>query len=639
MLSQQLAGEGLFVEQHSEIECENETLISSLASTYGSLSSSTNMPSVRERTHGKAGRLPTVHSENGLCSSELHQNDVEEEDEDDEEEEIDQDEDISTDENSDGDESEISYDDTSDEEEALQGKEKRRCGAALKCEFIEPLVSPTLKLYRLVRDAIILITNTDDVWDSPAYDNRQRRNRSGSVQSYSSCSTLQQRQDLARRMHDVPSLNGEPRVSLRHKFAVLFWFMVLALFYALERCSFKIMIDRMGPFRMVLGGEVVVALHAAITGTFMTLRWLCKKSRRITGMLPLPDIGLMAILDTIQLLLVVISGSHVPPTLTAIIVHVTIPMTTYINHLTGPRGLFYGVFSSTKASRQGSDGQQQERVPEQNEEKSQSSQLLFGATLIMLSSILAITPAILTLTYPNLIKQTDVMADRSAWNTLLYFISYIPGAISQTYKERTLAAYAQPVDPDLLNTLLSFLSAIFAFLVSPMLYPLQGFADLPSTPDTKVDFQPKNWIQQYPSRDVSKNFREGLQCFLGTLSADVQIRGYPEHAHCDFAYGIVFLHVFSIITISYAVGKICNAGAFKIMHKGISAGIILSVVALFFYQVFVDDVEYGVFPSVFHITCAFILVMGSEVYHRVTLQTPSFETEYPPVREIYEDEQ
>lgn len=639
MLSQQLADTDSSKDQASNFDCENGALISSSSSTYGSLLA-TNIQTGRVRIKERSGRLSTVPSEqDSSCTNNTDRNDLneEEEEEEEDEEEVEDDDDVSTDDNSDDDESEISYDDSSDEEKAPREKNSERWGKDIHCEFMKPVINPTLKLYRLVRDAVVLITNTDDVWDSPAYDNRHRRNRSGSLQSYSSCSTLQQRLDVGRRIQDAPSLTGQPRVSLRHKFAVLFWFIVLSIFYALERCSFKIMVDRTGPFRMVLGGEVVVALHAAITGTWMILRWLCKKSRRITGMLPLPDVGLMAILDTVQLLLVVISGSHVPPTLTAILVHVTIPMTTYINHLTGPRGLFHGVFTSTKTISQASPDQP-ERVPELNDEKSQSSQLLFGATLIMLSSILAITPAILTLTYPNLIKQTDVMADRSAWNTLLYFVSYIPGAISQTYKERTLEAYAQPVDPDLLNILLSLFSAIFAFLVSPILYPLQGFADLPSPPDTKVDFKPKNWIQQYPSRDVSRNFREGLLCFSGTLSNDIQIRGYPEQAHCDFAYGIVFLHVFSIITISYSVGKICNAGAFKIMHKGISAGIILSVVALFFYQVFVDDVEYGVFPSVFHITCAFVLVMGSEVYHRVTLQTPSFETEYPPVRELYDDE-
>jgi hypothetical protein len=73
------------------------------------------------------------------------------------------------------------------------------------------------------------------------------------------------------------------------------------------------------------------------------------------------------------------------------------------------------------------------------------------------------------------------------------------------------------------------------------------------------------------------------------------------------------------------------------MHRGISAGIIVSIVTLLFYQVFVDNVDYGVLPSVFHITCAAVLVMGSELYHRVTLESPSFETQFPPVAQFEEE--
>ena len=74
------------------------------------------------------------------------------------------------------------------------------------------------------------------------------------------------------------------------------------------------------------------------------------------------------------------------------------------------------------------------------------------------------------------------------------------------------------------------------------------------------------------------------------------------------------------------------------MHRGISAGIIMSVVLMTFYQIFVDDEDYGVFPNVYHVSCAAVLVMGSEVYHRESLGKPSFETEYPPVGDLYDDD-
>ncbi len=583
----------------------------------------------------------------------------------------------SEDDDDDDEDSEISYEDSSadedeDEEQALlkgQGRKRRgkahkkkACCFNMECKMLQPFLNLILQLYHLIRDAVILVTNTDDVWDSPAYDTRDQNGRIGnvrsnfdngthSIHSASSNSTsiryrqLDQnnRRTLTMTTLEAPSLSGERHVSLRHKFGVLFWFLILAAFYALERCSFKIMVDRMGPFRMVVGGEMVVVLHAFITGTWLMMRWMLqirnrKKTVAVTNvmsMLPLADVGLMAVLDTVQLLLSAISASHVAPILTAILVHVTIPFSTLINYFTRPKPKL----ESNEEENEGDANITLNRNPSANtlDGNQSASQLFFGATLIMLSSILALSPAVLTLVAPTIFSSKDLMADRTAMNTILFVMSYIPGAISQSYKEHTLATYAQPVDPDLLNCVLSIFSAIIAFVVSPIFYPLQGLADMPSMPGDEQDLHVKNWIHQYPSNGVSKNWKDGFQCFTGTLSDEVQIREYPEQAHCDFAYGFVLLHVFSVIAISHAIGKICSAGAFKIMHRGISAGIVSGVVALIVYQVFVDDVDYGVLPNVYHMICAVVLVMGSEVYHRVTLEN-SFETEYPPVNIMYEDE-
>ena len=62
------------------------------------------------------------------------------------------------------------------------------------------------------------------------------------------------------------------------------------------------------------------------------------------------------------------------------------------------------------------------------------------------------------------------------------------------------------------------------------------------------------------------------------------------------------------------------------MHCGISVGIILSVMLMTYYQVFVDDEDYGILP-IYQTACAVVLGIGSEVFHRVSLEKPSFEAD------------
>ena len=75
----------------------------------------------------------------------------------------------------------------------------------------------------------------------------------------------------------------------------------------------------------------------------------------------------------------------------------------------------------------------------------------------------------------------------------------------------------------------------------------------------------------------------------------------------------------------------------KILHKGISAGIILSVISMAYYQIFVDDNTYGIIPNFYHVMCSIVLLVGSEIYHRLSVELSTFETSYPAVT-IYHDE-
>ena len=173
---------------------------------------------------------------------------------------------------------------------------------------------------------------------------------------------------------------------------------------------------------------------------------------------------------------------------------------------------------------------------------------------------------------------------------------------------------------------LSIFQFIFILLVSPLVYTLQGMGT------------PGDWTHLYPSTQCSANFLDGLRCFFGQLDDDTAENGYAEPAHCSLSLIFVLFHVLSIILVGVSVDKIVHAGATKIMFRGISAGIILAVIAMLIYDLYDPDFNYGLPVDILHCICTAFLILGSEVYHRVTLQDATFETVYPQTEVIYDDD-
>ncbi len=236
-----------------------------------------------------------------------------------------------------------------------------------KWKIFKPVISPIIKVYEVAKEAFILITNVDDVWDSPALGARGSRNdeihiyrsTSDSLASSSTmrgrgdgtiggsghllhdgAGTFQRHSSTSASHHVIEGANHRDigqYVSFRHKVGVLFWFLVLATAYASERGTFKVMyvnfqntrltcfsrifiytqeemifilvhsllcclfilllfakrVDRMGPFRMVVGAEIVMAVHALILAVWMFIRSITcgRENAKGTAMLPLADIG------------------------------------------------------------------------------------------------------------------------------------------------------------------------------------------------------------------------------------------------------------------------------------------------------------------------------------------------------------
>lgn len=352
----------------------------------------------------------------------------------------------------------------------------------------------------------------------------------------------------------------------------------------------------------------------------------------------------MALLDTIHILLVFLTGLHVPPTLTVILVQFTLPLTALLAQFVHPDGCMKRCCGGHPQS------QHPPRPPPQPRHHSESKNgngsthsngsnnslqyeevdysegrplpgwgglslaHVLGSVMISMAVLLALCPAIYSILDPAFFVYADEIPIQTAYNTMLFVSSCIPAAASQLYKEHIFLQYKQPVQPDYINFILSVFQFCFASIMAPLVYTLQGLA---ATDD---------WPNLYPSTGFSTNFMEGFQCFLGNLDEDRASDGYDDAAECDFSIALVLLYSFSIIAVGVAVDKIVNAGATKVMYRGVSAGIIASVLCLYTYDMYIPRFSYGPAIDSLNLVCVLLLVVGSEVYHRVSLQDATFET-------------
>ena len=395
--------------------------------------------------------------------------------------------------------------------------ERNSIGDDLK-EKIDNIV---IYVWSLIKGFVIVVLNVENVWDSPAI--------------------------------------SEGRKIRRNHFVILFWFFILSISYTMERVSFKLLVDRSGPFRL-LAIEVVAFTHALMLGCGMLLFAALQKDFRIQPLgIPVVDVGLMALLDIICMILLFLTGYHVAPTLTVILVQFTLPLTALISKVVHPNGYFNKCFVQTKRSENNgtniqffeyNNGHTRDNPAVQTLPRSRSLSVehISGSIIISIAVLLALCPSIYTLIDKDFFMYATTIPIQTAFNTILFVSSCLPAAASQLYKEYIFHQYKQPVEPDYLNFLLSSFQFIFASITAPLVYVLMGVA------------ASDDWIELYPSSDFSKNFGDGLQCFLGVLDEEEAKNGYLDEATCENLFYLVVLYSLSVISVGVAVDKIVKGG-------------------------------------------------------------------------------
>lgn len=239
----------------------------------------------------------------------------------------------------------------------------------------EPADNYYFKLYQTLKNSLRIIANVENLWDSDT---------------------------------DV-----SPDQRRRNHLVVLFWFFLLALSYAGERSTFKLLVDRTAPFRL-LTVEAVTAAHAVLLG-LLVLAGSFWKTPTVQLGIPLVHVGFMALLDTLCILLVFVSGYRVPPTLTVILVQFTLPLTAFLTQFINPARQIDIVVGSSDSTVPGYGNLAKEHV--------------WGSLILSLAVMVALLPSFVTLIDPNEFLYADSVPTRTAINSLLYVSSCIPAAI------------------------------------------------------------------------------------------------------------------------------------------------------------------------------------------------------------------
>lgn len=144
-------------------------------------------------------------------------------------------------------EGEYSYDDDHDHDDDLDYEQGSNWRKSLR------------RIGSKIRSAVVAIADVDNVWDSPDAANLHHVHSGGAYAEDPDGNTDQNQ--ATRIMYNV--IAGG--TSTRNRTAAIFWFIFLSTSYAAERSTFKLLVDRVGPFRL-FSAELILGAHALLTG-------------------------------------------------------------------------------------------------------------------------------------------------------------------------------------------------------------------------------------------------------------------------------------------------------------------------------------------------------------------------------------
>lgn len=341
---------------------------------------------------------------------------------------------------------------------------------------------------------------------------------------------------------------------------------------AMERVTFKVMIDRMLPYKFVLI-EIIFALACTLF-TSVTIFILYSSNQISVEMRQFPQkqLFLMAVLDTAQFILLVYSGAGVSPTMTVILMHASTIFVVLGSKVVFPNRR-YG--------------------------------WAHNAGLLLMGGAVALS--VLKILWYDSTENEDYFA---TYSSLVYVGAACLQGLSTLYKEQALAAWSRPINLYYLSAYLFFYQFFVTIAFSAVFYGL--FSDA----------------------NMFHSFYYGWMCFLGDTPAVInRDDDITVYVNCSASLWVILGYVLSTFCVLVCLHSVLESNAHSVPRL-LSAAICAAFLLLWAYDAYYLQLQpspyiFGGSVGAVDVVALVLLLLGTEIYGRDPEPDVELITHYP----------
>lgn len=351
---------------------------------------------------------------------------------------------------------------------------------------------------------------------------------------------------------------------------------------ATERVTFKIMVDRMLPYKFVL--VQTIYLFSSFIFSIMTAakKYFTAEITPEMGHFPHSNIVLMAIIDTVPFICMAWSASGVPPTMTVILMHASTIFVIIGSKFTFPQRHY-------------------------------SNMNITGVVLIAVSITICLIKTVLTQVSSKNVSHHHMIIVSS----FVFVAAASLQGLTTLYKEKCIIQWAQPIDNFYLSSWLFFYQFIVIIMMSMIFYLVAGtvifdnifYVIISNLYSSIALFDKASFHNMYES------FHDGWLCFFGRESHDYQDDD-SIYADCSDSMGVILAYVLSNAFVVVSMSSVLQV-SHQALGRSTEFAVLTAFIVLWIYDLHkTQSTVFGGNEGIVDIFAILLLLVGMEVYDR-----------------------